>query len=106
MFAENMDRMHLLSSLLTADPTKAEECCVSGVEDRVEGSDVFRDWAQSWARRTIVQNAIRMFVQRENRSASQTYRVIRSAAVSDERRMPITLSGAFSGLKTSSALCL
>ena len=44
MFAENMDSMHLLSFLLTADQTKAEECFVSGLEDCVEGTYVFRDW--------------------------------------------------------------
>jgi hypothetical protein len=60
VFAENMDSLHLLSFLLTADLAKAEECFVSGLEDCVEGTYVFRDWARSWARRTIIQNAIRM----------------------------------------------
>src|ERR1017187_3757692 len=68
VFAENMDRMHLLSFLLTADQAKAEECFVSGLEDCVEGTYVFRDWAQSWARRTIIQNAIRMLAPRKNYS--------------------------------------
>jgi hypothetical protein len=58
VFAENMDSLHLLSLLLTADLTKAEDCFVSGLEDCVEGSCVFRDWARSWARRTIIQNSI------------------------------------------------
>jgi hypothetical protein len=68
VFAENMDSMHLLSFLLTADQAKAEECFVSGLEDCVEGTYVFRDWAQSWARRTIIQNAIRMLAPRKNHS--------------------------------------
>ena len=68
VFAENMDGMHLLSFLLTADQTKAEECFVSGLEDCVEGTYVFRDWAQSWARRTIIQNAIRMLAPRKKHS--------------------------------------
>jgi len=68
VFAENMDSMHLLSFLLTADLAKAEECFVSGFEDCVEGTYVFRDWAQSWARRTIIQNAIRMLAPRKNHS--------------------------------------
>jgi hypothetical protein len=66
VFAENMDSMHLLSFLLTADLAKAEECFVSGLEDCVKGTYVFRDWAQSWARRTIIQNAIRMLAPRKN----------------------------------------
>src|ERR1035438_1546706 len=69
VFAENMDSMHLLSSLLTADLTKAEECFVSGLEDCVKGSYVFRDWARSWARRTIIRNAVRMLAPRANPSA-------------------------------------
>ena len=68
VFAENMDSMHLLSFLLTADLARSEECFVSGLEDCVEGTYVFRDWAQSWARRTIIQNAIRMLAPRKNHS--------------------------------------
>jgi hypothetical protein len=68
VFAENMDSMHLLSFLLTADQAKVEECFVSGLEDCVDGSYVFRGWAQSWARRTIIQNAICMLAPRKNHS--------------------------------------
>jgi len=64
VFKENMDSMHLLSFLLTADLTKAEECFVSGLGDCVKGSHVFRNWARSWARRTIIQNAVRMLAPR------------------------------------------
>ncbi len=63
-----MDGLHLLSFLLTADQAKAEECFVSGLEDCADGTYVFRDWAQSWARRTIIQNAIRMLAPRKNHS--------------------------------------
>lgn len=69
VFAENMDNMHLLSFLLTADLTRAEECFVSGLEDCVDRSYVFRDWARSWARRTIIQNAIRMLAPRPSQPA-------------------------------------
>ena len=68
VFADNMNSMHLLSYLLTADLAKAEECFVSGLEDCVEGTYVFRDWARSWARRTIIQNAIRMLAPRNDHS--------------------------------------
>jgi hypothetical protein len=68
-FTDNMDSVHLLSFLLTGDLTKAEECFVSGLADCVTGSPVFRDWARSWARRTTVQNAIRMLTPRKDHSA-------------------------------------
>jgi len=64
-----MDNMHLLSFLLTADLAKAEECFVSGLDDCGRGSYVFRNWARSWARRTIIQNAVRMLAPRANCSA-------------------------------------
>jgi hypothetical protein len=60
VFVENTDSMHLLSFLLTADQAKAEECFVSGLEGCVKGNHVFRDWASSWARRTIILKAVRM----------------------------------------------
>jgi hypothetical protein len=72
VFKENMDSMHLLSFLLTADHRKAEECFVSGLEDCVKGSYVFRGWARSWAQRTIIQNAVRMLAPRANHSAAST----------------------------------
>jgi len=74
LFKENMDNMHLLSFLLTADLTKAEECFVSGLEDCVKGSYVFRNWARSWARRTIIQNAVRMVAPRPSQSAGTAAR--------------------------------
>jgi len=59
IFAEDMKALYLLSFLLTADREKAERCFVSGLGDCIDSNRVFADWARSWARRTIVQNAIR-----------------------------------------------
>lgn len=59
VFTKNMDRLYLLSLLLTGDHEKAEQTFVAGLEDSVETNTVFRDWAYSWAKRTIIQNAIR-----------------------------------------------
>lgn len=64
VFLVDMDNMHLLAFLLTADVTKAEECFVSGLQDCDTGSHVFRDWARSWARRAIIHNAVRMLAPR------------------------------------------
>lgn len=60
IFEEDMSGLYLLSFLLTADREKAEQCFVSGLEDAVEGNRVFKEWARSWARRTIIQNAVRV----------------------------------------------
>jgi len=38
----------------------AEQCFVGGLHISQEGNHVFREWAESWARRAIILNAIRM----------------------------------------------
>ena len=58
-FSENLEDLHQLAFLLTANQEKAEQCFVAGLEDCVNSNDVFRRWARSWAERTIIQNAIR-----------------------------------------------
>jgi hypothetical protein len=60
LFAEDMNGLYVLSLLLTADAAKAEQCFVSSLEDCLSASRVFKDWTRSWARRTIIQNAVRM----------------------------------------------
>ena len=60
VFEEDIDGLYSLSLLLTADRAKAEECFVSGLEDSKKSNRVFKDWARSWSRRLIVQNAIRV----------------------------------------------
>jgi len=60
IFAENMNGLYQLALCLTAEPAKAEQCFVSGLEDSLSSNRVFKDWAHSWARRAVVQNAIRV----------------------------------------------
>jgi DNA-directed RNA polymerase specialized sigma24 family protein len=59
VFQEETDSLHRLAFLLTAGRDKAQQVFVSGLEDSVNGSPVFKDWTHSWARRTILQNAVR-----------------------------------------------
>jgi len=60
VFQTDMNHLYLLSYLLTADPSTAEQCFVQGLEDARNGTPVFKEWAHSWARRLLVVNAIRM----------------------------------------------
>lgn len=60
VFQNEMSSLYLLAFLLTADQQKAEGCYVAGLGDCVAGNLVFKEWASSWARRTIVRNAIAM----------------------------------------------
>ena len=69
LFTEGMVGLYLLSCLLTGNLEKAEHCFVAGIEDLVKSSSVFKEWARSWTRRAIVQNAIRMMAPRPNYTA-------------------------------------
>jgi hypothetical protein len=60
IFDEDMNSLYLLSFLLTADREKAEPCFVSGLGDAINGNPVFKERARSWARRVIIQNAVRL----------------------------------------------
>jgi DNA-directed RNA polymerase specialized sigma24 family protein len=60
IFEQDMDRLYLLSFLLTADESKGERCFAGALQDSARSPRVFKEWARSWARRMVVQNAIRM----------------------------------------------
>jgi DNA-directed RNA polymerase specialized sigma24 family protein len=60
IFHEQKDSLYRLSFLLTADHVKAQQCFVSGLVDSVKGNPVFKEWARSWARRTIIHSAVRV----------------------------------------------
>jgi DNA-directed RNA polymerase specialized sigma24 family protein len=62
--------LYRLSFLLTGNPEKAQRCFVSGCEDCVTGNPVFREWAHSWAKRTIIQNVIEELKPRPRHSNS------------------------------------
>jgi DNA-directed RNA polymerase specialized sigma24 family protein len=65
IFTEDMGGLYLLSLLLTGDRDRAEECFVAGVGEATKRNRVFKEWARSWARRTIVQSAIRLVAPRQ-----------------------------------------
>jgi DNA-directed RNA polymerase specialized sigma24 family protein len=78
VFSEERNELYQLSFLLTRDRKKAEQCLVSGLEDCVKGNPVFREWARSWAKRTIIQNAIRELKPRPGRYDSSSSTTISS----------------------------
>lgn len=59
VFTEVRNDLHRLSFQLTGDHDKAEQCLVAGREECVKATRVFKEWARSWAKRTVIQNAIR-----------------------------------------------
>lgn len=56
----DMSRLYLLCYLLTADHGMAEECFARSLEEVTGANRVFRDWAKSWTRRTVIRNAIQL----------------------------------------------
>lgn len=66
LFTEEMNSLYLLGFLLTRDPEKAEQCFVAGLEDSTKGNSVFKQWARSWAKRMIVENAVRIIAPHSN----------------------------------------
>jgi DNA-directed RNA polymerase specialized sigma24 family protein len=81
IFAKDMNRLYLLSFLLTADEAVAEQCFVGGLHTAQEGNPVFKEWAEAWARRTIILNAIRMIRPRLTADSTEPFgRVAGNAA--------------------------
>ncbi len=60
IFEQDMSGLYLLAFLLTADRSIAEDCFVRGLEDAARSTRVFKEWAQAWARRMVIQNAIQL----------------------------------------------
>src|SRR5579864_1581319 len=58
IFARDMNSLYLLSFLLTGYHAIAEKCFVRGLEVSSKSHPVFKKWAESWARRTIIRSAI------------------------------------------------
>ena len=85
IFNQEMDGFYLLSFLLTADREKAEQCFVSGLEDSMKGNPVFKEWARSWARRAVIQNAVRAV----NPRPAETADCSSSASVNSDAKEPL-----------------
>src|SRR6201987_3534800 len=65
-----MQGLYPISFLLTGDHRKGEKCFVAGMEACAKENRVFREWARPWAKRVIVQNAIRELQPRPSHSDS------------------------------------
>src|SRR5438105_13143566 len=90
-FAEDETALYLLSLLLTADASQAEQCFVAGLEDSVQGNPVFKEWARSWSRRMVIKNAIQMV-------SPSPARVNGAPHVSDLQGLPLDLGGSLTAV--------
>lgn len=87
VFSDDMDALYRLSFLLTGDHEKAEQCFVAGVEDSVNASRVFKEWARTWAKRTIIQSALRALQPRPRQHADSSLPG-RAVNINDLRNIP------------------
>jgi len=60
IFEMHMSRLYGLSFLLTGDEPTAEQCFLGGLQMAQEGNPIFKNWAEAWARRMIILDAIRL----------------------------------------------
>jgi DNA-directed RNA polymerase specialized sigma24 family protein len=72
VFTEELNGLYQLSFLLTRDHEKAQQCLVAGFEDFAKGNRGFSEWARSWEKRVIIENAIRELKPRPHGSYSSS----------------------------------
>jgi DNA-directed RNA polymerase specialized sigma24 family protein len=58
LFEREMKPFYLLAFLLTANHQDAETCFATAVDEALDEPVVFKEWAESWIKRTLVRNAI------------------------------------------------
>src|SRR5260370_28463425 len=87
ILTDEMHSLYLLSFLIIADLDKAEQCFVSGIGKCEEEIGVFMEWAQAWARRTILKRAIRMIMPAPERSDDFSFALPKGSAASGKTNL-------------------
>jgi DNA-directed RNA polymerase specialized sigma24 family protein len=60
VFTDCVDGLYQLALLLTGTHETAEQSFLAGIEDCFKSNGIFKEWAHSWAKRSVIQNAIRL----------------------------------------------
>jgi DNA-directed RNA polymerase specialized sigma24 family protein len=60
IFQQAMQPLYLLSFLLTANHSTAEQCYVEAFVNVASGNRIFKEWAFSWSKLNLIKNAIRL----------------------------------------------
>ena len=72
LFAKESTSFYRLSLQLTADAEKAERCLNRAMRDCIGRCNISRNFAQVWARRMVIRNAIRLILEIDNDIACGT----------------------------------
>ena len=89
IFNEDLHGLYQLAFLLTGDHRKGERCFVTGMENCAKENYVFREWARAWARRVIVENAIRELHPRPNHPNSSVHLAVVSHGQQSDRHFDV-----------------
>jgi hypothetical protein len=87
ILTDEMHSLYLLSFLLTADLDKAKQCFVSGMGECKEEIGVFMEWAQAWARRTILKYAIRTIMPAPEHTDDFSFALLEGSAASGKTNL-------------------
>jgi hypothetical protein len=60
IFQEALQSLYLLAFLLTANHARAEQCYAEALEDAINGNRVFKEWALSWSKLTVIKSSIQL----------------------------------------------
>ena len=60
VFEKDTEPLYLLAFLLTANHKESEQCFGSTVEETRKEQAVFKEWARSWVKRRLIENAIKI----------------------------------------------
>ncbi|HWY56298.1 MAG TPA: hypothetical protein VNZ03_17665 [Terriglobales bacterium] len=71
IFDSDMKSLYLLAFLLTANHKDAERCFLSTLEGVSGGQTVFKGWARSWVKRSLIKNAIQIVSPASGQGASK-----------------------------------
>jgi hypothetical protein len=67
----DMKSLYLLAFLLTANHKHAEQCFMSTVDAAFKEQAVFKQWARSWGKRSLIKNAIQIVSPASGRSTGK-----------------------------------
>ena len=71
VFEKDTKSLYLLAFLLTANHKKSEQCFASTVEEGFKEPAVFKEWARSWVKRRLIENAIEIISPASTRNGQQ-----------------------------------
>jgi DNA-directed RNA polymerase specialized sigma24 family protein len=67
VFTDHTQSLYLLAFLLTTTHAAAEHCFVDAIEPAFKSNAVFKEWATSWTKRTLIARAITTIFDASNR---------------------------------------